>query len=152
MQIQKQMKERACAIVLSGDKLMFMKQEVNGKIHRVFVGGAIEDGETPEQAVLREINEEINVDGHILFGPVVVEEFHNNHVFIVDIGNQTPTLGYDPELPPDKQDLKGIIWVDITDGNAVFNKVDMLFVSKILKEAKIQGVSEPWVKKLEKCT
>ena len=147
------MRERACAIVLSDSKLMFMSQIANGEIRRVFVGGAIEDGETSEQAVLREIREEANVNGQVLFGPVIVEEFHNkhnNHVFIVDIGNQTPTLGHDPELPPDKQELKGIIWADITGNQRIFNDIDMEFVSKIFAEARKQGINEPWMDKLAK--
>ena len=144
------MRERACAIVLSDNKLMFMKQTAHGEIHRVFVGGAIEEGETSEQAVLREIREEANVIGQILFGPVIVDEFHNNHVFVVDIGNQTPTLGHDPELPPDKQDLKGIVWADITDNQRIFNDIDMKFVSKIFEEARNQGMNEPWMDKLAK--
>ena len=143
-------RERACAIVLSGDRLMFMKQAAYGEIHRVFVGGAIEDGETDEQAVLRELMEEANVEGQILFGPVIVEEFHNNHVFVVDIGNQVPILGHDPELPSDKQDLKGIIWAEIVDNHRIFNDIDMKFVSKIFSEARKQGVNEPWMDKLAK--
>jgi 8-oxo-dGTP pyrophosphatase MutT (NUDIX family) len=143
-------RERACAIVLSGDKLMFMKQGVYGEVHRVFVGGAIEVGETDEQAVLRELMEEANVEGQILFGPVIVPEFHNNHVFVVDIGNQIPTLGHDPELPPYNQDLKGIIWADIVENQRIFNDIDMKFVSKIFIEARKRGISEPWMDKLRK--
>ena len=146
------MRERACAIVLSENKLMFMKQVAHGKTHRVFVGGAIEDGETSEQAILREIMEEANVDAQILFGPVIVDEFHNNHVFVVDIARQIPTIGYDPELPVDKQVLKGIEWADITDNLCVFNEIDMKFVSKILSEARNQGINARWMEKLKKAS
>jgi len=105
------MRQRACAVVLSGDRLMFVQQKVNGQIRRVFIGGGIEEGETPEQAILREIREEANVDAEVLFGPAIIEEtVHINHFFVVDIGSQAVTLGYDPELLPDRQELKGIIW------------------------------------------
>lgn len=143
------MNNRACAIVLSGDKFMFMKQMVHGRLCRVFVGGRIEEGESAEEAVLRELREEANVAGEILYGPVMIHtQYHVEHIFIVDIGNQSPTLGYDPELHMGTQVLKGIAWVDSTKEREVFNEYDMRYVSAVLDDATQNHISGVWLDKL----
>ena len=60
-------------------------------------GGGIEDGETPEQAAVRELFEECNVAGKIIRKmseyPLPIDNNVIVHTFHVDIGNQEPTLG-----------------------------------------------------------
>ena len=55
-------KDGAKAIVVSSSKILLFHRDNNPGIrypdHWHIIGGAIEDGETPEQAVLRELNEE----------------------------------------------------------------------------------------------
>ena len=78
-----------------------MQQIVSGKLCHVFVGGGIEENETPEQAVLRELKEEANVDGKIIYGPVHIANKEHNHeyFFLLSINDdQMPKLGYDPEI------------------------------------------------------
>ncbi|MFD7185518.1 NUDIX hydrolase [Streptomyces sp. NPDC059904] len=45
-------------IVDAGKVLMAKRREAEGEISWVFPGGAIEDGESPEQAAVREVDEE----------------------------------------------------------------------------------------------
>ena len=68
-------------------------------------GGAQEGGETPQEGALRELREECDVDGvvvrqtsHLSYGPD--DEAYS---FLVDIGDQIPSLGHDPEVPDGKQ-------------------------------------------------
>ena len=63
--------KRATGMVLSGSKVMFMQQVVDRNLHHVYVGGGVEENETPDQAILRELSEEANVVGNILYGPTI---------------------------------------------------------------------------------
>lgn len=51
------------AIITNGDRvLMIRRREREGKLLWAFPGGGIEDGETPEQAAVRETAEEVDLE------------------------------------------------------------------------------------------
>ncbi len=61
------LKDASCAIILTSDKGFLLQLRDNKKGiffpgHWGFFGGAIERNETPKQAIIREIKEEINLD------------------------------------------------------------------------------------------
>ncbi|WP_258171171.1 NUDIX hydrolase [Paenibacillus sp. R14(2021)] len=78
-------------------------------------GGGVEEGETLEEAVIREVKEEVNLYGKVQrllfedeyeYGPV--------YCFLVNVnGSQDALLGYDPELSTDKQIMKRLSWIDL---------------------------------------
>jgi len=53
---------RAVAVIVNNDKVLLMHRIKNGKEYYVFPGGGVEDGETVEQAVLREVQEETSLE------------------------------------------------------------------------------------------
>ena len=55
-------KPRASAIILKGDKILLMHRIIHEKDYYILPGGGIEDQESPEQAVIREVKEETNFD------------------------------------------------------------------------------------------
>ena len=76
-------------------------------------GGGIEEGETPEQAAIRELKEECGLDGTIV--RKLTELYNNNrteHVFEVKVpDNQEPITGYDPEEAENEDPpLKEVLW------------------------------------------
>jgi 8-oxo-dGTP pyrophosphatase MutT (NUDIX family) len=146
--------DRATGIVLNGNKIMFMQQVVNEKLCHVFVGGGIEKNETPEQAVLRELKEEANVEGSILYGPAIrtPDYFEKEYIFILKINiNQTPILGYDPEIPKsDEQVLKGIVWRDTDNDYQKFTETDKDYIKIIITHAEKQNIQAEWLKSLKK--
>lgn len=63
------MKNRSVAIVVRDGKILMERlcypDANNGKEFFSIPGGGIEDGETPEEAVIRELKEECGMDGTI---------------------------------------------------------------------------------------
>ena len=58
-------KTRAAAIVVNNDKVLLMYRRRDNKEYYVFPGGSVEDGESLEQAVLRELSEETTIKAEI---------------------------------------------------------------------------------------
>jgi ADP-ribose pyrophosphatase len=100
---------RAQALVIRDGKILLAKQHD----HWVVPGGRIENGETPDVAALRELSEECNVRGKIVKKTSEwTDPYDQTKVFYtyqIDIGDQTPTLGFDPEL--ETQYLTEIAWL-----------------------------------------
>ena len=80
-------------------------------------GGAIETGEAPEEAALGELEEECCVSGRILrrLGYGAYTEANSYHTFLIDIGDQEPALGVDPDSPKDDRKLVGICWLSLDE-------------------------------------
>ena len=146
------MRKRACSIVIRNNKILFIQQIVNGQSRNVFIGGGIEDNETPQEAALRELKEEANVDGEIIFGPAIIETIYKmkEYVFIVSIPDDVqPVLGYDPELSLDKQVIKSLVWLDTKEEIGVFNKFDCAYFKAVIDETKRKEINESWLIILE---
>lgn len=68
-------RNRAVAIVLDHDKLLVIHRK-NSRDYYTFPGGGVENGETNEQAAVREIKEETSIDCEV--GPLAYELHYDN--------------------------------------------------------------------------
>ena len=91
----------ARAIVLKDGKMLIMKRTKPGRKYMVTPGGRIEDGEKPEETVLREVLEETTVE---VSNPrlVFVEEpndgvWGTQYIYICDYVSGEPKLNPDSE-------------------------------------------------------
>jgi len=76
-------------------------------------GGGIQAGEAPEAAALRELREECLVNGSspTLTSMVRYGQDDHHYTYLVDIGDQVPSLGDDPEKEEGKKILAGLAWL-----------------------------------------
>ena len=115
---------RAQCIVHRKNKLLMTKNRQDGVEWWCLPGGSIEEGETPAEAAIRELKEECCVDGTVIraTGFVMYSETagahsveDRSHSFLVDIGDQTPRLGADPEFSEVNQALVGVQWLALSE-------------------------------------
>lgn len=73
------MKKAARAIIIEGDKCLVMHRNKSGNQYFTLVGGRLNDDETPEQAVVREVYEETGL--RVTAAKLVFIENHNDEVY-----------------------------------------------------------------------
>jgi len=108
---------RCQCIVERDGKLLMAKHRMNGEEWRCLPGGALEENETPEQAALRELQEECLVTGKILYQTSACKDLFAQgmcYTYYVDIGGQQPALGEDPELR-ENPILVGLDWLSLEE-------------------------------------
>lgn len=111
------MRTRVQAIVVRGDRVLMVKHRVDGERWWCLPGGALEPGESLQEGVLRELREECNLAGevvrqtsHFCFGPE-----DEAYTFLVEIGDQEPRLGHDPEVQGDEAILVDVRWLSLRE-------------------------------------
>lgn len=112
-------RDRSQSMVIRSDRILLVEHELFGRDFYNLPGGGIEDGETPEQAALRELSEECNVSGKII-RPLTVEykpDMESRvYTFLVEIPEEEePVKGIDPEVPENEQSIIDIKWLRLNE-------------------------------------
>ena len=92
-------RKRASAVIIREDQILMVKILDRGRSWWCLPGGTIEPGETPEQAVVRELCEELNVQAaprRRLYTALMPDEAGVDYGIVVDLPMDVPTLGGDP--------------------------------------------------------
>jgi len=117
------------------------KHQERGQTYWCLPGGALEDGEIPEEGVLRELHEEARVDGRVVRRTVHAfdaQEEVETYTYLVDISDQQPMLGHDPEVEPDSPILIDLQWLSLRQiperDRAFLWRAGLLAVPGFLKE------------------
>ena len=112
-------KGRAQCLVIRDNKILMVKHKHSeNEWNHCLPGGGIDEGETPEQAAIRELHEECLVSGKIIRKISEYTDTVNDwsiYTFQADIGKQNPVLGKDPELPENNQVLADVQWLSLDE-------------------------------------
>lgn len=107
-------RNRSQAMVCRDGRLLLVEHRMKGRDFFNLPGGGIEENETPEEAALRELNEEAGVTGRIV-RPLAIEYKPDLEswifTFLVEIPEDSvPHKGIDPELSESEQTIVGVAW------------------------------------------
>ena len=110
-------RDRSQSMVIRGNRILLVEHQLFGRDFFNLPGGGIEENETPEQAALRELEEECQ---GTLVRPLTVEYKPDLEsrvfTFLVEIPEDAVAkAGIDPELPANEQSIIGVKWMRLDE-------------------------------------
>lgn len=152
-------RSRSVAIVVRDGKILMERVFYFGREFYTVPGGGIEPGETPEQAVLRELKEETGLEGKIVKPLVTIHKDHGSaeYSFEVEVSEEQEAItGYDPEESTENPPLREVLWMSLEEisekDRAFLWSYGLMQVNGFFDKIKEWGdeISYPFVKKKPK--
>jgi 8-oxo-dGTP diphosphatase len=94
-------RQRASAIIVKDNKVLVVRISDKGRSWWCLPGGTIVAVETPEEAIVRELREELNlkvIPRQRLFQVPMIHEVGTDYGILVDSPSQMPIVGVDPTV------------------------------------------------------
>ena len=146
------MRKAARAIVIRDDELLVVHRNKFGKKYDTLPGGRIEMGESPEEAVRRELREETELEvgeARLVFVEEAGDPYGTQYIFLCEYKDGEPKLSADSEeaaINKLGQNIHEPIWLRIDELN------ERPFVSEGLKERIMRGYKDSFPEEPEHFT
>ena len=116
-QLYRRSNTRVQAIMIRDRSLLMVKHRSEDVEWWCLPGGGLEGDLTLEEGVLREVREECNVEGRVLrlTSNLIEVSGVESFTYLVDIGDQEPSLGHDPEVDPESPILADLQWLRLDE-------------------------------------
>lgn len=141
------MRTRAGIILVENDKVALIERHRAGLDYYVFPGGGVDEGETPEQAAVREAKEELGVDVRLKQKAVVIQFDLSTQVYFLaeriggEFGSGTGEEFTDSDPDNPEEGVYIPIWMPIGE-LPLHEKVFPESVAKLLLNAQTAGWSD----------
>lgn len=107
---------RVAAIIIKDDKILLIHRVKNGQEYYVFPGGGVKEGESLEEALIREVKEELTLDIK-LFKQIfnITNQGREEHYFLVEDYNGIPQLNGEEKERMNKNNQYIPIWIKVSE-------------------------------------
>ncbi|MFJ8063548.1 NUDIX domain-containing protein [Psychrobacillus sp. NPDC096426] len=111
------MRNRGATVIIENGRVALIKRTKPHVTYYVFPGGGIEEGETPEEAAIRETHEELGVHVRIHRLLKVLDYNGRQHFFLADIigGKFGTGTGEEYSHTSVQRGIYEPIWIDLND-------------------------------------
>lgn len=114
---------RVSAVIIKEDKILLIHRKKNGEEYWVFPGGGVEEGETSDQAIVREVKEETNLDvskHELAF--MCLNELDNKEqpFYYCEVSNGKPEIVGEEKDKNNADNWYHLEWIKLSDLEGVF--------------------------------
>jgi ADP-ribose pyrophosphatase YjhB (NUDIX family) len=120
-------RKRATAVIIKDNEVLLIHRVRKGLEYHVFPGGGVEEGETYEDALVREVQEELTLDVieyellsvltdlEIPPQPDIASSYMDTNVYLVSSYNGTPEIGGPEKEKMSDDNQYHLAWIKTTD-------------------------------------
>lgn len=124
---------RAIGILIEGGKILLLRRVKEGRGYFVFPGGGVEEGETAEMAVKREIKEELSLDAKNI--DKIFENINQGNpevYFLIKDYTGNPKLGGPEKARMNEQNQYYLEWIELSKMKEMENLYPREAIIKLL--------------------
>ena len=127
------MPQRAVGVIVKNDKVLLMRRIRNGQEYYVFPGGGVEQGESTETAIVREIKEELSINPKIdklLFE--IENQGRQEYYYLIKEFSGQPQLGGEEKQRMNENNQYYPVWMELDKLTNLDNLYPELVKKKIM--------------------